>query len=232
VTYDTKAEVVFRAGDLSEVGKEGLHQQIEAVKARGQTNLCAGLDAAASLLGASEVGLGCDIGPLGAHALRRIFLFSDGRVNQGVTGPTEIKTKVAALAAAGISTGSFGIGADFDEPLMRGIATSGQGRYQFLGNAQDIPKLVSKSIHDLMDLYASEATLELRGGDHTIVSKIYGGHEDDEGSHGGGVPGALFLGDVHSDNLRVVLAELEVSPPGGVQQGSEFAAVEWVLTCQ
>jgi len=231
ITYDTQTQVVFRQGDLSETGKEGLRSQIEAVKDRGQTNLCGGLEAAAALLGASDASVSAGGKAAGEGAVRRIFLFSDGRVNVGVTDPNEIKRKVASWAATGISTGSFGIGADFDEPLMRGIATAGQGRYQFLGTAQDIPKLVSKSIHDLIDLYASEAILDLRGGEHTTVARIYGRHEDDE-DRGASTPGLLYLGDVHSDNLRVVLAELDVSPPGGVQQGAEFVAAEWVLTCQ
>merc|ERR1740123_654048 len=51
VTYDSDTRVVFQDGDLSELGKEGLRGQIEAVTAGGQTNLCGGLELAASLLG-------------------------------------------------------------------------------------------------------------------------------------------------------------------------------------
>lgn len=224
VTYDTDTRVVFQNGDLSDAGKEDLGRQIERVSAGGATNLCGGLEIAASLLGASEDAVG------DSEAVhRRIFIFSDGRVNRGVQDPNEIKRKVAAWAAAGIHTGSFGIGADFDEPLMRGIASSGQGRYQFLGTAQDIPKLVSKSVHDLMDLYASDAVLDLRGGEHTTVSRVYGGHGDEDMA---GTAGLLHIGDIHSDNMRGVLVEIEVAPPGGVQQGVEFNAVEWILTFQ
>merc|ERR1740123_1948445 len=235
ITYDTATEVIFQNGDLSEVGKEGLRGQIEAVRARGQTNLFGGLQVAADPLAAPGDGTTPAREASGrGEALRRIFLFSDGRVNVGVTDPTAIKRSVAAWAVAGITTGSFGIGADFDEPLMRGIASSGQGRYQFLGKTEDIPKLVSKSVHDLLDLYASEATLDIRGGERTIVSKVYGGHdhEDADGGQTSNGTGLMHLGDIHSDNLRVVLVELEVSPSGGLQQGTEFTAVEWVLTCQ
>lgn len=244
VTYDTDARIVFQDGDLSETGKEALRQQVEAVRAQGQTNLCGGLDAAASLLqSGAEGGRLNSILPFQKAsvntsvtdhvAMRRIFLFSDGHVNVGITDPQDIKCKVSNLANAGITTSSFGIGADFDEPLMRGIATSGQGRYQFLATAQDIPKLVSKSVHDLIDIYASDAVLDLRGGEHTIVSRVYGGHDDDEdGGQGANVPGVLHLGDIHSDNLRVVLAELDVAPPGNIGSGVSFDAAEWVLTCQ
>jgi hypothetical protein len=32
-----------------------------------------------------------------------------------------------------VGTSSFGIGADFDEAMMRGIATAGHGYYFFIG---------------------------------------------------------------------------------------------------
>jgi len=232
ITYDSDAEVIFRNGDLSESGKEVLRGHIEAVRAKGQTNLGGGLDLAASLLNESSVVTADGK----ASPMRRIFLFSDGHVNKGITDPQEIRRKVAMLAAEGIFTGAFGIGADFDEPLMRGVASSGQGRYQFLATAQDIPKLVSKSIHDLIDIYASEAVLDLRGCEHTVVSRVYGGGEDEgEDCCASTAPGLLRLGDIHSDNLRVVLVELEVAPPGAVpsaELGTSFCAAEWVLTCQ
>mmetsp|Transcript_64817 Transcript_64817/g.189653 ORF Transcript_64817/g.189653 Transcript_64817/m.189653 type:complete len:547 (-) Transcript_64817:2425-4065(-) len=236
VTYDTDARVVFENGDLSEAGKEALRHQIESVSVGGQTNLCGGLELAASLLSGDHSNTGSRRGlgdsPQKDGAMRRIFLFSDGHVNVGTTDRQVIQRKVSAWADAGVTTGSFGIGADFDEPLMRGIATAGQGRYQFLGTAQDIPKLVSKSIHDLIGIFASEATLDLRGGEFTIVTRVYGGHDEDGDGDGANAPGLLHLGDIHSDNLRMVLADLEVAPPGNAEQGRQFDAVEWVLTCQ
>lgn len=235
VTYDTDARVIFQNGDLSESGKEGLRRQIQDVEVQGKTNLCKGLEIAASLLSAGGAAQSGTVSEgAGGDAIRRIFLFSDGRVNVGVTDPNTIRQKVSDLADAGISVGSFGIGADFDEPLMRGIAMSGQGRYQFLGSVEDIPKLVSKSVHDLIDLYASEATLDLRGGEYTAVTQIYGGHDDEDADCGAkaSASGLLHLGDLHSDNMRAVLAEVEVTPPGNAQQGAEFVAVEWSLTCQ
>merc|ERR1719195_1034786 len=49
VMYADNASVVFQDGDLSEAGKEGLRLQVEAMRADGQTNLCGGLELAATL---------------------------------------------------------------------------------------------------------------------------------------------------------------------------------------
>jgi hypothetical protein len=115
---------------------------------------------------------------------------------------------------------------------MRGIAESGQGRYKFLATSRDIPKIVSKSVHDLLDIFASEVVLDLRGGMHTVVKRIYGSGDDlDEDGEPAAASGLFHLGDLHNSNERLVLAELEVAPPGQ-GDGSDFVAAEWVLTCQ
>jgi len=120
---------------------------------------------------------------------------------------------------------------DFDETLMRGIAEAGQGRYKFLATAQDIPKIVSKSVHDLLQLYASEVTLDMRGGEHAVVVRVYGGDDEEDGAVGD-APGLMHIGDLHDSNERLVLAELEISTPGGMADGAVFAAAEWTLTGQ
>jgi Ca-activated chloride channel family protein len=248
ITYNNVARVVFQNGDLSEAGRENLREIIDGVRAGGQTNLCGGLDLAVQVLMSSQAVNGGEntSSILSSRKLRtesaaetrvadgivrRIFLFSDGRVNQGMTDPQQIQHKVAEWAAGGITTSTFGIGIDFDEPLMRGIAESGQGRYKFLATAQDIPKIVSKSVHDLLDLYASEVTLDMRGGEHATVRRVYGGDDEEDGI-AGDTPGLMHLGDLHNSNERLVLAELEVGPPGGTEEGTTFTAAEWIITGQ
>lgn len=249
VTYNSTAKVEFQNGDLSEAGKEALRHQVDAVRARGGTNLLAGLESAVALLGATaETGSVSHCKDTKESAqdetLRRVFLFSDGCVTAGVTNHEQILAAVRAWSGAGVTTTSFGIGADFDETLMRRIAEEGRGRYAFLATAQDIPKLVSKAVHELLDLYASDAVLEVRGQAHTIVSRIYGAGTDDvditadnSNDHCSvaaplATPGLISLGDLHHDNIRQVLAELEVAPPGNTEGNMAFSAVEWVLTFQ
>jgi len=238
ITYSNVARVVFQNGDLSEAGRESLRDIIDGVRAGGQTNLCGGLDTAVQVLvsnqatndgGNTSGGDSCSRVEDGI--VRRIFLFSDGCVNQGITDPLQIQRKVAGWAATGITTSTFGIGIDFDEPLMRGIAEAGQGRYKFLATAKDIPKIVSKSVHDLLDLYASEVTLDMRGGEHATVTRIYGGDDEEDGV-AGDAPGLMHLGDLHNSNERLVLAELEVGLPGSTAEGTSFTAAEWIITGQ
>jgi len=201
------------------------------------TNLFEGLQAAVSLLGGpmwlrgQQQFSAAQVGPHtngGDASVRRIFLFSDGLVNRGICEDPEIQAAVAAWANLGITTSTFGIGTDFNEPLMRGIAEAGKGRYTYLEDGREIPKLVSKSVHDLLALYGSEATLEVRGLAYTTVSQLYAGAEDDE-EGSAALPGITQLGDLHYGNKRTVLLELEVAPPGNAPQ-EDFEAAEWMLT--
>lgn len=233
VIYNSTSHVIFENGDLSEVGKQELRSKVNGVQAQGQTNLCDGLQTAVDLLssGAAAPQPEEEDKP-SDEGVKRIFLFSDGCVNRGVTDKQEIRRRVAAWAEKGITTSTFGIGVDFDEDLMRGIAESGQGRYKFLATSRDIPKIVSKSVHDLLDIFASEVILDLRGGMHTVVKRTYGSGDDlDEDGEPAAASGRLHLGDLHNSNERLVLADLEVAPPGQAD-GSGFVAAEWVLTCQ
>jgi hypothetical protein len=206
---------------------------VASVRADGQTNLFGGLQAAVDLFNETPAE---ERGHCTEGQVRRIFLFSDGKVNVGVTDKGEIQRRVAEWAAQGITVSSFGIGSYFDEPLMRGIADAGKGKYTYLATAQDIPKLVSKSVHGLVDLFASEATIDLRGLHHTTVSRIYGADDDLEhqGHNDSAImtPGLLVLGDLHRGSARRVLVELEVAAPGGVPDGTSFEAAEWIISFQ
>ena len=73
VAYDDSPRVVFEAGDLED--RERLCQQVRGIRDGGSTDIGWALDSAAKVLNRSTSGL----------ANRRIFLFSDGHPNQGLT---------------------------------------------------------------------------------------------------------------------------------------------------
>jgi hypothetical protein len=246
ITYDVAVQTIFENGDLSNEGKEVLRVRIDAINAGGATNLFGGLERAATLLGSrapspevlseraspNRTLIGRPSTCNASEQVRRIFLFSDGMVNTGVTDPHVIKQHVSSWAAEGITTTTFGIGSEFDESLMRCIADAGKGSYHFLATAEDIPKYVSKSIHDLLNLYASEASIDIRGGLHTTIAKVYRPDDDGDGNLHPANTGLLQLGDLHKANERMVLMELDIAPPGGTPDGQVFKAAEWILRFQ
>ena len=100
------------------------NQLIDQIQTAGSTNLHGGW-----LEGANQAASSLEIG-----RLNRVLLLSDGQANQGETRPEEIFNQVAGLAKKGISTSTMGVGEDFNEDLLEGIANSGDGNYHFIHN--------------------------------------------------------------------------------------------------
>jgi len=99
---------------------------------------------------------------------------------------------------------SFGIGNDFDEKMMRGIAEHGCGKYAFIDKGENIPKHVSKAIHGLMDIVGSNVHLKVRGQNGAIVKTIYGKSED--------IAKGVDLPYLVADNMRQIIIEIDVMP--------------------
>eukprot|EP01099_Mayorella_cantabrigiensis_P001387 TRINITY_DN1601_c0_g1_i1.p1 TRINITY_DN1601_c0_g1~~TRINITY_DN1601_c0_g1_i1.p1 ORF type:complete len:263 (+),score=55.57 TRINITY_DN1601_c0_g1_i1:564-1352(+) len=121
------------------------------------------------------------------------------------------------LQNSGISLTTFGLGSDYDEELMRGLADNGGGAYYFIENGGDIDHFVSRAINGLIGLVASQARLVVRGKNTGMVTKIWG-QEDDR------LVSGAQLGDLKESNTRQVLVRLEVSPK------SESNEVEEVMS--
>lgn len=71
-------------------------------------------------------------------SLSRVVLISDGMANVGLTRSEQICPQVSALAAAGVSTSTIGIGLGFNEELMVSIARAGQGRAHYGERVEDL----------------------------------------------------------------------------------------------
>jgi Ca-activated chloride channel family protein len=206
VAYDSHSTVVFEDGDLDD--KEALTDQIRNINAGSCTNLWAGVESAASCLQPRD-------GQHEESTVKRIFLFSDGLVNEGRHNHAEILEGVAGLVDRGLTVSTFGIGSDFDELLMTKIAKVGKGDYSFLRDAESIPKLVSKSVHSFLSLVGTEAVLDVHGLNGAVVTKVFGmdGEDNELGAHdGGAVLGDISIGDLHSANTKQILVQLELAP--------------------
>ncbi|CAF0833498.1 unnamed protein product [Adineta ricciae] len=186
VAYDSDVSIVFENARAST--REYLYALVNNIQTAGSTNMSGGLEAGASLL-EKYVYNGFS---------RRMFLFSDGQANVGLRTRAELTSLVAKYNNNGIITDSFGIGADFDAEIMKGIADAGGSRFFFLESAQVIEPLVTKALVSVFGVCGSQTRLIVRGKNGSVVTKIWG-HND--------IVAGASLGDLHSNNLRSVLCE-------------------------
>lgn len=119
VVYDNDVDVVAYGATASGDAKRRAHDALASIGPRGNTNLSGGW-----LRGAEQVAEVLD-----PEAVNRVLLLTDGLANEGITNPSELQRHAQELRLRGVSTSTFGVGEDFDEALLGGMADAGGGSH-------------------------------------------------------------------------------------------------------
>ncbi|CAF3516223.1 unnamed protein product, partial [Adineta steineri] len=209
VAYDDHVWNVFE--DAHGSARQVLYSVVRGLRTGGQTNLSGGIEAGANLL---------EKYPYPGFS-KRMFVLSDGLANVGLKTKEEIMKAVTKYNEKGIIIDSFGVGEDFDEGIMKGIAEAGRGQFFFLESADVIVSLITKALQSVFDVCGTQAQLTIRGRNNAIVTKIWG-HEN--------IAFGANLGDLHVDNLRVILCDFTVS--GTMSDGTEIEVLDYQLKYQ
>jgi hypothetical protein len=79
------------------------------------------------------------------------------------------------LNRRGITTSCFGVGADFDERLLRDIASEGGGNSYFIQHAAQISDFITSELGEALEVVMPRATLSFtipRGADITVLNRF------------------------------------------------------------
>ncbi len=149
VAYSTSAEIVVPLGPATGEARARAKAAISALVADGGTNISGGLN-----LGADELAR--------AHTpLRRMVLISDGQANEGIYDRAGLVRLASQRAASGISITSVGVGLDFNEETMAGIAVAGRGNYHFVEKAADLGAMFVAELGSLGETVLTHASLRV-----------------------------------------------------------------------
>jgi Ca-activated chloride channel family protein len=162
IVYDDVVEVVIESTSASREARDGALAQLRSVMARGSTNLGEGW-----LRGCEQVA-----GHLADGGVNRCLLLTDGLANVGITDTAELATHAAELRARGVSTSTFGVGADFDERLLQELADAGGGHFYFIADAPQIRDAISSEVGETLEIVAREVTLDVTARDDIRVEPI------------------------------------------------------------
>lgn len=206
VAYDDKVTSIFE--DAQAANRQALYSTIRGIQTGGSTNLSGGIKTGADLL---------EKYPHPGYS-KRMFVLSDGLANVGLKSKEELSGLVRKYNHQGIILDSFGVGEDFDELIMKGIAEAGSGQFFFLETAEVIVQLMTNAIQSVFDVCGTQTQLIIRGINNGIVTKIWGYTNIAQG---------VSLGDLHVDNLRVILCDFTVS--ASVPNGTELDVLEYQL---
>lgn len=136
VVYDNNVNTLVPLTPLRD--REVFRRAIRAVMSGGSTDLHGGWLSGAETLAPHT----------SPESVSRVILLSDGCANQGLVDSTAIAAQCQQLAEAGVTTSTYGLGRNFNEDLMVGMARAGRGN-NYYGQTAD----------DLMDPFREEFAL-------------------------------------------------------------------------
>ena len=186
VAYDDHIDVVVASTAASREAKDGAIRQIRGIDARGSTDLGGGW-----LKGAEQVAL--HQAAAGGSGIHRVLLLTDGLANVGLTDAGELARHAGELRARGIGTTTFGVGEDFDETLLQGMADAGGGHFYYIERPEQITALIASEVGELLEIVARDAAIEITAPDGMTISPLSPYRFEQRGSRS-----VLLLGDLVS----------------------------------
>jgi Ca-activated chloride channel family protein len=151
-------------------------------------------------------------GPNGKEAgagvrVRRALLLTDGLANVGKTDPAVLAEHAHELRRRGVGSTTLGVGLDFDEGLLAGLAEAGGGNFQWIGQAAELRAFFEREIGELLSIAASDLTICLtlpEGVRATVVSAYPHQQAGDRLT--------VSLGDLPAGEEIPLLVSLQVEP--------------------
>ncbi len=196
VIYDDVVDVLRPAGCAGD--RRALHDLVEGIQPRGWTNLGGGM-----LQGFEEAERYA-----GEEYVNRVVLLSDGLANRGITDPRELRAVARKFRNRSISLTTMGVGYDYNENLMTGLAADGGGNYYFIESPRNLASMFSREFDMLGRVVAQNAVIELTLGPGVGVIDVVGSEFTVR-------DGCLRIpvGDVYAGCAREFTIEIDV-PPG------------------
>ena len=206
VVYDSHVHVIVASTLATPEACARARVVLASIGARDRTDLCggwwAGYEQVAPVIGGEGQG--------------RCLLLTDGLANHGITERDVFVALAGDMRCRGVVTSTFGVGADFDERLLRQMADAGSGHFYNIERAVQIPDLFASELGEALDVVASGVTLtiqtpNLRGVD--VLNEFPSRLEQDIAT--------VQLGDLVSGQELSVVVHLGL--PAG-EEGTQLAA--------
>lgn len=169
VTYDSEAQVIVPSTLC--VDRQSIIERIRQITSGGTTALHDGW-----LLGAEEVAR-----QKTPTSLNRVLLLSDGNANVGLQDVDSIKSQCAQLADNEVTTSTYGLGHQFNEHLMIGMADAGLGQGYYGETADDLADPFNEEFELLLNTLATRIVMKVETPAHVSMELVNDFRERDGG---------------------------------------------------
>lgn len=205
VRYASDTELVQSLARVGHV-REALIGRVQALSASGGTNIPPALSQGLAALSMASAG-----------RVKRVVLASDGLDSSRAFAEQTARD----AAARGVTVSSMGIGLDFDEGYMGGVAVAGHGNFAFVKDASTLATFLHRELEETATTMAQNVTARVRLPDGFRFVQAMGGAGRMEGGELVLSAGSLFAGDE-----RRIIVELAATMPLGQTRGFE-GSVAW-----
>jgi Ca-activated chloride channel family protein len=194
VVYDDVIDVLRSAQRVGS-NKSEVKRLVNDIYPRNSTNLGGGM-----IEGLRQVERN-----VGKDYVNRVVLLSDGLANQGVTSPHELNKIAKRYRHKSISLTTMGVGLDYNENLMVGLAESGGGNYYFIESPSQLASIMHREFNTLSSVVAQNAMLDLKLGQGVKLLDVIGcEHSPASDRH------TIYIGDLYANEIREFTVELSI----------------------
>lgn len=140
-------------------------------------------------------------------SVNAVLLLTDGQANRGITDHDKlVGMGESTNNEKSIRTSCMGLGADFQEDLLRDIATAAGGRFHYIESPEDAPEVFNEELGGLLAVVAQNIEVELRFADGiTGVAQLTGHPWKTDGN-----TSRLIIGDFGAGQVKHVLLVAEL----------------------
>ncbi len=149
VIFSDQAQLIVPAQHVED--RDALKQQIESIEAGGSTALYSGVN-----MGAKQVEE-----YLSNKRINRVILLSDGCANVGPSTPLDLRRLGEDLAEKNISVTTIGVGDDYNEDLMAGLAEASDANYYYVQDTEKLPEIFARELGGLLSVAVRDVRIEI-----------------------------------------------------------------------
>ncbi|WNG22876.1 VWA domain-containing protein [Cystobacter fuscus] len=142
---------VYPSEEVTPRSRERMISFVDSIEDEGATNLSGGLEAGAEALRPH----------VKDYRVSRIILLSDGEPTEGIVDEAHLGRLAADYQREGIAVSGLGVGEQFNERLMRGLAEQGGGFYGYLQDSERLAEILGRELEQATGTLARGVRLRL-----------------------------------------------------------------------